>query len=439
MNSCLVLHLFSRLRKTTLGYPKYRVGAAISIILLWLGTALSSLAATVKIAPDFSPFQGKEIIKVRFLVDGKDVGKLQVDPFALKSDNYAIIERESGKADREIPLDGNPQPRGIAGIQSIFLIPNEDIPVKGKKYVLRVAHSLTIEAPDGSHGVVAPKDYELNIKIAELDREILAPQSVESKFELQTGTGGGAISARYHFRKDQVKQELRDGVTSNDAWLHIDFTAKVDVNVTPKEKNKYLDSMTAELDLFHAYSWPNLPNDINVLPVLMGHSEFGLTSRFETDRDFKTTAATAGAAYSVFVKNPVTTWLHSAFVPKIKEAGVAPFFVVAYDYVSEIRHGAATDKGNNRLRGEFSWSLPLLREQSIPVLGSADADALFEVGGIYDFDKQALTDTTKITLEVRQHEASDQSWSYTLTYGQGKATPTFKHFDAILAGLKKTF
>ena len=417
-----------------------RISVAISIVLLFLTTAFSAVAADVAIAPRFTPFEGKEIIRVRFLVDGKDVGKVQAnDPFALKADNYVIIERKSGEADREIPIDGNPRPRGLGGIQNIFLVPKEEIPAKGKKYILRVTHSLTIEAPDGSHGVAPPKDYTLDNTIAELDREILAPESVESKFELQAGSGGGAVSARYHFRKDQVKQELRDGVTSNDAWFHIDLTAKADVNVTPKEKNKYFDSMTTELDLFHAYSWPNLPNDMKVLPAIMGHSEFGLTGRFETDRDFTTMDATAGAAYSVFVKNPVTTWLHSAFVPKIKEAGVAPLFIVAYDYVTQIRQGAATDTGNNRLRGEFSWSLPILREQSVPFLGSTDADALFDVGGIYDFDKQVVTDTTKLTLEVRQHDASDDSWSYTLTYAQGKATPIYKHFDAILAGLKKTF
>src|SRR5438105_150910 len=166
MNSRLALHLFSHLGSTILGYLKHpasqketwhpchrrlkRTVVAISIVLVLLTTAFSAVAADVTIAPRFTPFEGKEIIRVRFFVDGKDVGKIQAnDPFALKADNYAIIERKSGEADREIPLDGNPRPRGLEGIQNIFLIPKEEIPGKGKTYVLRVAHSLTIEAPDG--------------------------------------------------------------------------------------------------------------------------------------------------------------------------------------------------------------------------------------------------------------------------------------------------
>jgi hypothetical protein len=436
MNSPLARHLSSR-RKSARLFQGSRI--AILIALPFLATAFNAVAANLEVVPGFTPLNGKEIIEVRFLVDGKNVGKLQSnDVLALKADNYRIIERRSGAADREIPLDGKPRPRGLDGVQCIFLIPKEEIPAKGKNYILRVAHSLTIEAPNGEQRVVLPRDYPLDSAIAVIDQEILAPQSVESKLELQTGSGGGAISARYHFRKDKLKRELREGVIG-DSWFHIDFTAKADVNITPDEKNKYLDSIVAELDLFHAYSWPRLPDNIKALPLFMGHSEFGLTGRFETDRDFETMNVTAGAAYSVFVKNPVTTWLHSAFVPKIKEAGVAPLFVVAYDYVSEVRGGEATDNGNNRLRAEFSWSLPILREQSLPILGSTDADVLFEVGGIYDFEKRKLTDTTKLTLELRQHALSNQGWSYTLTYAQGQATPTFQHFDAILAGLKKIF
>jgi hypothetical protein len=447
--------VFSRLGNPILDYLKYfayrqliwqphlRLLRPLNgiIALLCLATALNAFAASVEIAARFDPRDGKETIKLSFLVGGQEVlAKLQPnDPLALKAENYTIIERKSGEPDREVPLDGNPRAKGLFGIESILLIPKEEIPAKGKNYIVRVAHTLVIEAPDGTHTAVPPKDYPLDNSIAEIDREILAPESVESKLELQAGTGGGVVSVKYHLRKDQIKRQLRDGVTSNDTWLHVDLTAKADVNITPSEKDKYFDSMVAELDLFHAYSWPRLTDKMEALPAIMGHSEFGLTGRFETDRDFKTMDATVGAVYSVFVKNPVTTWLHSAFVPKLKEAGVAPLFIVGYDYVSEIRNGTATDKGSNRVRAEFSWSLPILREQALPILGSTDADAVFDVGGIFDVDKQRLTDTTKITLEVRQHEVTDKSWSYILTYAQGKATPTYNHFDAILAGLKKSF
>ena len=89
-----------------------------------------------------------------------------------------------------------------------------------------------------------------------------------------------------------------------------------------------------ELDAFHAYSWPDLES-ARSLPAFMGHSEFGLTSRIESDRDLKNINSTAGAAYEVFLKNPVTSWMHSAFVRNDPEAGVAPLFILGYDYVGE--------------------------------------------------------------------------------------------------------
>ncbi len=150
-----------------------------------------------------------------------------------------------------------------------------------------------------------------------------------------------------------------------------------------------------------------------------------------------------------YIKNPLTTFLHGNVVKllqgkELKEAGVAPYLFFSYDYVDHLKQGVSTATGNERLRADFSWSLPLLRGFEFPkTLGVTqqvfDADFLADVEVIYDFHSSKLMDNTKLTLEFRPEMAADKAPSFTLTYARGKATPTFKNFDALLAGMKIPF
>jgi hypothetical protein len=391
-------------------------------------------AEPVTIFPFFQPHNGKEQIRLDF----KGAAVQGNDPHALDPANYTLLKSGPGGA-REIPLGGKPMGADFHGIHSIVLPLGGKIDTgKTAQYSLKINNTMTLKRDDDEAVAVPPNDYQLNTKAVALDATLLAPETNESKLQLQGGTGFGAISARYHLREDSVRDDLASD-SVGDSWLHIDFTATADVDLDPDDKHDYLDSIVGELDAFHAYSWPDLES-AKTLPAFMGHSEFGITSRVESDRDFKTVNSTAGASYDVFLKNPLTTWLHSVFVPNNAEAGVAPLFVLGYDYVGEIRRQEGTlRQGKNRLRGDFSWTLPLLQQFDIPLVGPRDVNAVFDLGGIYDFDRSRFTNTTQVSLEVAGNAREAGGWSWTLTYAQGRATPTYKHFDAILGGLKKLF
>ncbi len=90
--------------------------------------------------------------------------------------------------------------------------------------------------------------------------------------------------------------------------------------------------------------------------------------------------------------------------------------------------------------------MPILRNQGLRPLISdrvVDADFLIDLGGIYDIEKTRFTNTTTLSFEVHWRKAlehaSDKDPAFTLSYAQGKATPTFKNFDAFLAGVKLPF
>jgi hypothetical protein len=190
----------------------------------------------------------------------------------------------------------------------------------------------------------------------------------------------------------------------------------------------------AEFDLFHAYNWEF--GDETALE--QGHAEFGIASRFESDRDFDNMNVTAGLAYQTYFKNRVTSALHHLVAPR--EAGVAPLFVFAYDYVGHISQSEETpDTGNQRLRAGFYWSLPLFREVRLPFLDLADGEFLVAAEALYDVEQGMFTDNTKLTLDLRQHTEKKDGWSYNVTYARGRATPTYKNFDAVLFGIKKWF
>ena len=86
--------------------------------------------------------------------------------------------------------------------------------------------------------------------------------------------------------------------------------------------------------------------------------------------------------------------------------------------------------------------MPIARGWKVPDIiykGSFDADFLIDIETIYDPVEAKFFNNSKLTLDFHSQVNPDKSPAFTLTYAQGKATPTFKHFDAFLAGLKIPF
>jgi hypothetical protein len=155
----------------------------------------------------------------------------------------------------------------------------------------------------------------------------------------------------------------------------------------------------------------------------------------------------------VIARNPITDQIQEAILMqgplflnprRIRVATIAPLFTFRYDYVSHIKDSKVADTGQNRLTGALFYRLPLARE--IDILKSTgltkqvfDSDFVTELEFVYDCDKQKFANNSKLTLEILPHTDAAHQPALTLTYAQGKATPTFQHFDAFLAGLKIPF
>jgi hypothetical protein len=372
-----------------------------------------------------------EIIQLDFKVAGHE-NKAEVrlsggdfDPGQPSS--YRLIVTEKGKAPREIPILAV-DPRGPhvrAGRAAEILLLPKELPkqTQGAEFKIELAHTLTFDLPTQSEVQIPPNTFALDAKALETNRKYTAPLSTENKIEVLNGTGGGQASLHYHVRQNQIK---------TGDWLHVDLDVKADVSLASDDKHRYFDSIVAEFDAFRAYNFGRGSADEQ------GHAEFGLASRFESDRDFANMNVTAGLAYQVYFKNRVTTGLHHLVAKD--ELGVAPLFVFAYDYVGHISQSDETpDTGDQRLRAGFYWSLPLFREVRVPFLDVADGDFLIAAEALYDVEQGILTDNTKLTLDLRQHTEKKDGWSYNVTYARGRATPTYKNFDALLFGIKKWF
>jgi hypothetical protein len=263
-------------------------------------------------------------------------------------------------------------------------------------------------------------------------------RTLENKFEVLNGSTVGAGSARYTYRFDSSIQ--------NPNWFHAEATAKADFNFLSKDRHDYLNSLVAEgsesymakLEL-NRYEDPDFGGE--VVPHYAIPWSLGLSESFEADQTFDTINLTGGLVFVMYANNPVTNILADAFKQWTEhEAGVAPKFKLGYTGVAHVKRGENNDAGSQRVIGDFYWSLPLVRDKELlPLVGPIDADFLADVENIYDIEQNHFYNQTKITLEIRQHTDSDNGWAYTLTYADGRATPTFQHFDAFLVGLKKLF
>ena len=85
--------------------------------------------------------------------------------------------------------------------------------------------------------------------------------------------------------------------------------------------------------------------------------------------------------------------------------------------------------------------MPIARGWKLPVVfkDGFDGDFLVDVETVYDVVEGKFYNNSKLTLDFHSQVNPDKAPGFTLTYAQGKATPTFQHFDAFLAGLKFPF
>jgi hypothetical protein len=279
-----------------------------------------------------------------------------------------------------------------------------------------------------------------NSKLA-LDEDFLEPQTIQNRIEVLGGTAGGVASFQY--RKDINNINDR-------SWLNASINLHGDFNFQAKDKADYFNSLVGEAKVFVPFKW-SLPGSPATDLKRARYSEFDIHARFESDQTFENADRLLGVSLGTFTKDPISKFLGRYLLlngRKTTEASVSPMLIFGYDYAKNlITDPAATNRldtheGNHRVFGTLYWSLPLGREVNLGFAGiqkSVDVDALFELHGIYDFHAEKFLDQSRISLNASPHAIDKPRLVYSLSWERGKAGPTFKDVQTVLAGLKVNF
>jgi hypothetical protein len=284
-----------------------------------------------------------------------------------------------------------------------------------------------------------------------------------SGFQNHVDTGhnldGGVLSLDVHYEARTSEESTKQG-----AYLFL-FNAKGDFVFPTEKKTSFFNSLNADLEYVYSHlpdtsesSAPaNAPFDPHNLAVPKNRWEpfwdIGITAKYESDQSFDNLNLLVGVVGHIIARNPITDEIQEAILMRgplflnprrIRVVTIAPLFTFRYDYVSHIKDSKEIDTGQNRLTGALFYRLPLAREMDIlKTTGLTqqmfDSDFVTELEFVYDCDKQKFANNSKLTLEILPHTDAEHQPALILTYAQGKATPTFQHFDAFLAGLKIPF
>lgn len=276
--------------------------------------------------------------------------------------------------------------------------------------------------------VLSKKDLQTNIEFLNSNK------AIESKVSVLAGESGPSVSIKLNTGVDKW---------DNEQILRLQALVDADVTYKPKENNKYINSIVGEVDGLFVSPIPK-DNFFNVRGVF----ESGLASRVETDEDFNLVNATIGVTEWCAFQSPYIADFARALCVwgKYGASPNTPIVTANYDYVAKLKQDvspseSAKKSGNNRLRGRFYWSLKLAHNVPMPVINmNYDASFLIDVGVIYDIDEGNWMPDNRLSLDFSPTaETTKTVPTITVTYVNGKTTPTFKHFDEFLAGLKIPF
>jgi hypothetical protein len=324
-------------------------------------------------------------------------------------------------------------------IGKIVLVPTQPV-AKADEYRVEFV------SKNGSDGLLFAPGYSLKSDAASkpiiLSKDDLAKniefvshnKAIESKVSVLAGDSGPSISVK-----------LNSGIDKwdNGQIWRLQANADADVTYKPKENNKYINSIVGELDGFYVSP---IPKD-NFLDV-RGVFESGLSSRIETDQDFNLVNWTVGVTEWCALQSPYIAGLARALCIWGKYAGSpnTPIATINYDYVAKLKEDVPSSApvkqtGNNRLRGRFYWSLKVAQGIPMPIINiDYDASFLVDVGVIYDIEEAKWSPDNRLSLDFSPSSETKKTVpTVTLSYVNGKTTPTFQHFDEFLAGLKIPF
>ncbi|PZR73978.1 MAG: hypothetical protein DLM73_09305 [Chthoniobacterales bacterium] len=269
-------------------------------------------------------------------------------------------------------------------------------------------------------------------------------KAVQRKFSILGGENGTSASLKLTYGIDSLANASATDDPMNDRRYRrfSRFQAMLDADLSyhPDKNNNYINSINAEADyvLVQFFESKNFGD-------LRGLFETGLAGRFEADQQFDKINLTVGWTNWLSVNSPGLSKFATGLCLLGKpEANVPPILVFSYDYVSSIKddlpaNNRGEDTGRNRLRGRFYWSIQLAHDADLFLVKHYNADLLIDVGGAYDFDSGKAFPDVRLSLDIGPQTASDTAPKFTLSFVNGKTTPTFRNYNALLAGFKQPF
>jgi hypothetical protein len=438
----------------------------------WLAASIIAVSACPLIAADLEvrlqPSRSQtddtsyDNFQVVFLEDKRPSQKLIVSPAVTAAASYELIGKKGNDLTPLEIASVRAVPKGGTAMRLVF-IPKEKPKIdKFEAFQLRPKDAATWKFTDGS-----TYHYPKGSSFAALDTKVLQANSnyyrrfsgFQNHFDTGHNLDGGVLSLEVHYEARTSEES-----TAQDAYLFL-FNAKGDFVFPTKEKTSFFNSLSADLE----YVYSHLPDTAessapagapfdphNLAPPKNRWEPFwdlGLSAKYESDQSFDNVNLLVGVVGHLIARNPITDSIQEAILMhgplflnprRLRVATIAPLFTFRYDYVNNVKDSKEVDTGQNRFTGALFYRLPLARE--IDLLKRTgltqqvfDSDFVAELEVVYDFDKQKVANNSKLTLEILPHSGAQNQPAFILTYAQGKATPTFQHFDAFLAGLKIPF
>ena len=261
-------------------------------------------------------------------------------------------------------------------------------------------------------------------------------KAVQTHVSVLGGKDGSSASVKIAYGLDSFS---KPGASTDRFW-RFQSMLDADVSYQPKKSHDYINSINGEADFVLAqyFEAPRLGG-------LRGVYETGFAGRYESDQLFDKINLTVGWTNWLSLNSPGLDKFATGLCLLGKpEAAVPPILVFSYDYVSPVRDDlpatdAGAETGRNRLRGRFYWSLALAHDADLIVVHHYDADLLIDVGAVYDFESGRTMPDVRLSLDIGPFVENKTAPRFTLSYVNGQTTPTFRNYNALLAGFKLPF
>lgn len=402
-------------------------------LILSTATALSPLSnAGVEILA--GPLDGSlEVIDLQFQIKEEDqrTGSVKKSDSVEKPESYEIVKVGTNGPPLEIESVKPISHRGE--IDTIHLKLKK--PAVPANYTIKLNGSWKIKGRKGTYEYKNPDPLPI-IKKEYFDDETAFRDQINFKnsAEIAKASDGTAVDFNLYFYRHT---DHAFGIDH----LRYEGRLKGQIGFDTDDRELYTDSWTAELSLNARHRLGDLQDKWRI-PFYCA-----ISTELEGDKDFDNLTGATGLwlkmetakaslpIYKLFYDyNPLCLKTGEP-----EPAPLAPFWELGYQFATELKEdNTGFDYGNHRITARLSWELPLVRHLG-PAAFKINGDLVIAAQGIYHAETGDFTDETEISAVFKKDTKDPNPLMLTLTYQQGKTTPTFENFDSFLVGFRQFF